>query len=184
MFLISKNGTKSLDVDVKSLGDPSIKVADLEDARREIISLSGIPAPYLGHMDVIELREQLVHINSTFATEISDLQEPITEGLNKLIDRISQIQDKKFTPSKYIQTGLIPPIVLILQLIEMTLSSVGNISGIFQQMNLDYDPYTFLKNYVSYLDWDEFQKDAEKYVGKTLAKNKLGSAEGDEGGGF
>ena len=51
MFLLSRNGVKSLDVEVQSLGDPSIKIADLEDARREIISLSGIPAPYLGYMD-------------------------------------------------------------------------------------------------------------------------------------
>jgi len=42
---------------------PTIRTADLEDARREIMSLSGIPPAYLGYADIIELREQLVHTN-------------------------------------------------------------------------------------------------------------------------
>ena len=45
LFILSKNGQSPVDVNVQSFGDPTIKVADLEDARREIISLSGIPAP-------------------------------------------------------------------------------------------------------------------------------------------
>jgi hypothetical protein len=50
-FLLQKNGQRALDVEVSANGDPTIKVADLEDARREIIALSGVPAPYLGYMD-------------------------------------------------------------------------------------------------------------------------------------
>ena len=61
MFVLTRQGQRPIDVEVTSHGDPSIKVADLEDSRREIIALSGIPAPYLGYMDVVELREQLVH---------------------------------------------------------------------------------------------------------------------------
>jgi hypothetical protein len=51
MFLISKNGQKSIDVEIASHGDPTVRVADLEDARREIMSLSGIPPAYLGYAD-------------------------------------------------------------------------------------------------------------------------------------
>jgi hypothetical protein len=51
LFVLSKNGTRALDVEVSSLGDPSVKVQDLEDSRREIVALSGVPAPYLGYMD-------------------------------------------------------------------------------------------------------------------------------------
>ena len=29
------------------MGDANIRVADLEDFRRELIALSGVPAPYL-----------------------------------------------------------------------------------------------------------------------------------------
>ena len=61
LYLLSRQGNKSLDVEITSLGDPSVKIQDLQDARSEIIALSGIPAPYLGYNEVIELREQLVH---------------------------------------------------------------------------------------------------------------------------
>jgi hypothetical protein len=47
LFVLSKNGTRALDVEVSSLGDPSVKVQDLEDSRREIIALSGVPAPLI-----------------------------------------------------------------------------------------------------------------------------------------
>lgn len=45
MFILSKNGVRALDVEVSAVGDPSVKVQDLEDWRREIIALSGVPAP-------------------------------------------------------------------------------------------------------------------------------------------
>lgn len=60
VFLISKGGQRTLDMELQSFGDTSIKVADLEDARRELIALSGIPASYLGYGDVVELQSQLV----------------------------------------------------------------------------------------------------------------------------
>jgi hypothetical protein len=136
MFIFSKQGQRALDVEVQNLGDPSIKVADLEDARREIIALSGIPAPYLGYMDVVELREQLVHSNVTFATEISDMQENDNDALSRMVDIIAEIKELGYKPSKYVKVSLIPPVVLIVQLIEMTLSSIGNIAGVFT--NLQY----------------------------------------------
>lgn len=43
-----KGGVSYLDMEVQSLGDSSVKIQDLEDARKELIALSGIPAPYLG----------------------------------------------------------------------------------------------------------------------------------------
>ena len=45
MMILTKKGTKFVDVDVQSLGDANIKMADLEDTRKEIIALSGVPAP-------------------------------------------------------------------------------------------------------------------------------------------
>ena len=72
---------------------PTIRVADLEDARKEIMSLSGIPPAYLGYADVIELREQLVHTNISFATEIIDMQEITTAGLTKFVDIFAEIFD-------------------------------------------------------------------------------------------
>lgn len=186
MFIFTKQGQRSLDVEVQNLGDPSIKVADLEDARREIIALSGIPAPYLGYMDVVELREQLVHSNVTFATEISDMQENDNESLTKLIDIIADVKQIGYKPSKYVKVSLIPPVVLIVQLIEMTLSSIGNIAGVFTNLQLPIDPYFFLEKYVPHIDWDKFKEAAQKDSIESKTRTELGSGanQGPGGGMF
>ena len=157
---------------------PTIRVADLEDARREIMSLSGIPPAYLGYADVIELREQLVHTNISFATEIIDMQEIITAGLTKFVDIVAEILHLRYKPSEYVQIKLIPPIVLILQLIEMTLSSIGNINGIFQTLQTPVDPYFFLKQYVPYIDWDAFKEAADQYTTTQKAKAEIDANKG------
>jgi len=178
MFIFSKQGQRALDVEVQNLGDPSIKVADLEDARREIIALSGVPAPYLGYMDVVELREQLVHTNVTFATEISDMQENDNECLSRIIDIIAEIKGMKYKPSKYVKVSLIPPVVLIVQLIEMTLSSIGNIAGVFTNLQLPIDPYFFLEKYVPHIDWKKFKEAAEEDSIDTKTRTDLGGGAG------
>jgi hypothetical protein len=163
MFILSKSGQKAIDVDVASHGDATIRVADLEDARREIMSLSGIPPAYLGYADVIELREQLVHTNVAFATEIVDIQEGISAGLTKIVDIIAKHSKMEIVPSDYISLQLIPPIQLMVQLIEMTLSSIGNMTSSFQTMQIPFDPYFLLEKYIPYIDWDSFKKKAKTY---------------------
>jgi len=183
MFIFSKQGQRALDVEIQNLGDPSIKVADLEDARREIIALSGVPAPYLGYMDVVELREQLVHTNVTFATEISDMQENDNESLTRLVDIIAEIKGWKHKPSKYVKVSLIPPVVLIVQLIEMTLSSIGNIAGVFTNLQIPIDPYFFLEKYVPHIDWAKFKEAAEEDSSEAKTKTDLGGGAGEQQGG-
>ena len=183
MFVITQGGQTPVDVDIQQMGDASIKTADLEDARREIIALSGIPAPYLGYMDVVELREQLVHSNVSFATEITDMQENDIRSLNQLIDIIAEVKNEGYRPSEYITVGLIPPVVLILQLIEMTLSSVGNISGVFQQMGIQIDPYFFLKQYVPHIDWDKFEDQSLQKQLDDKTKAEMGDTGEQSGGG-
>jgi len=168
IFTFRKAGVSHLDMEVQALGDTAVKVADLEDSRKELIALSGIPAPYLGYGDVVELQSQLVHINLAFATEISDSQEVVTKQLNKLIDSIADMIGFEIKPSDFMEVTLIPPTVLILQLIEMTAGASQNIIGVFQSLQLPIDPISFLKKYVPFLDWDQLQKDAEKYA---LQKN-------------
>jgi len=176
MFLISKGGQKAIDLEIESQGDPTIKIADLEDARREIMSLSGIPPAYLGFADVIELREQLVHTNVAFATEISDIQEGISENLTKLIDVVAQKTNFQYKPSDYIQIKLIPPIILMLQVIEMSLASIGNIAGTFQTMNIPIDPFFLLEKYIPYIDWTAFKEKASDYGKMVSAKMSLESS--------
>lgn len=160
LYLLSKQGNKSLDVEVTSLGDPSVKVQDLQDSRSEIIALSGIPAPYLGFNEVIELREQLVHANVTFATEIADIQESINDSTKELVNKIFLLTNPNNSNIDKLATiSLTPPTVLILQLIEMTMASVTNILNTFQSLQIPMDPYFLLQQYIPYINWNKF-KDA------------------------
>lgn len=129
-------------------------------------------------MDVVELREQLIHANVNFATEISDIQENCNQAITKIVDIIAEIEGKEYKPSKYYTFGLIPPVVLILQLIEMTMSSIGNIFGIFQTANIQFNPYSFLEKYVPYINWKEFRKESEEYLRKIDVKSAVENIEG------
>ncbi|MFW6219368.1 MAG: hypothetical protein ACOC33_00740 [bacterium] len=182
LYLLSKQGNKSLDVEISSLGDPSVKVQDLQDARSEIIALSGIPAPYLGFNEVIELREQLVHANVTFATEISDIQESINTSTNELIDKTKFIMGQNNSPTVHAKFNLTPPVVLILQLIEMTMGSVSNILSTFQNLQIPMDPYFILQQYVPYINWNKFKEAGKKYNLKSKTSSSMDNSEGQEGG--
>jgi hypothetical protein len=65
MIQLKKKGQPFVDFEIVQAGDPNVKTQDLEDARQELIALSGVPAPYLGYADAVDLREQLVNINVT-----------------------------------------------------------------------------------------------------------------------
>jgi hypothetical protein len=112
---------------------------------------------------VIELREQLVHTNVAFATEIAEIQEGISNGLTKFLDIVARNKNLGFVPSQYVSIQLIPPIVLMVQLIEMTLSSIGNMTSAFQSMMIPFDPYFLLEKYIPYIDWDSFKEKAKQY---------------------
>lgn len=179
MFVLSRNGQKDLDVEVTSHGDPTVRVADLDDNRREIMSLSGIPPACLGYADVIELREQLVHTNTSFATEIIDIQQNLSLGTTRVVDIVAEIKKIPIRPSKFSQVSLIPPIVLMLQLIEMTMGSIGNITGVFQTLQLPSDPYFLLQKYMPYIDWETYKKSADKFQGENLIKRDMDASNPD-----
>lgn len=101
------------------------------------------------------------------------MQDGISQGLTKFLDIIAEINKFEYVPSEYVAIGLIPPIVLMLQVIEMTLSSIGNISGVFQTMQMPIDPYFLLEKYVPYIDWDSFKVRAEKYMSETKTKEDI-----------
>ena len=102
----------------------------------------------------------------------------MNQAITKLVDIIAEIESIGYKPSKYYTFGLIPPVVLILQLIEMTMSSIGNIFGIFQTGNINFNPYSFLEKYVPYINWDEFKKESEEYIRKTDVKTAVENLEG------
>ena len=117
------------------------------------------------------------HANVSFSTEIIDIQENVNSGLSQLIDIIAEFEGLKIKPSDYFTISLIPPISLILQLIEMTMSSVGNILSVCQTANIDFDPYYFLQKYVPHIDWEDFKKHSEEYKRKLTVKAELQASE-------
>lgn len=152
-----------IDVAVQSLGDPHVYTEDLEDQRREIIALSGIPSSYLGWPEPMELREQLVHVNVSLATEISNIQENFNENIEKILDRIFYLCECKYKPSTYLKINLFPPVVLMLQLIESTLTSTSNIINIFRDIpNFSISPMVLLQKYVPYIDWTDMVSQGEQ----------------------
>lgn len=131
----------------------------------------------LGFGDTVELREQLVHANVAFATEIVDQQEMDNAAVNKIIDTIAEIKGLKYKPSDHVSISMIPPVVLILQLIEMTLSSIGNIAGVFTNMGVGMDPYFFLEQYIPHIDWKAFKEAANQRDLENRTKTQLGMAD-------
>jgi hypothetical protein len=168
---LRKKGQSFVDVDILQTGDPNVKVQDLEDARRELISLSGVPAPYLGFQDVVDLREQLINVNITFATEISTIQGVVSDGINEICNKVVGNYMKNFRTNNYINLEFNPPIILMLQLLETTSSSVGNILQTLSTIpGLKIDPLFLLKQYIPYMDWDAFENAGNKFVNNMKAQ--------------
>lgn len=180
VFAISHNGRTPVDFDIQQTGDPNVKTEDLKDLRQELVSLSGVPSPYLGMQDTVQLSEQLAHINQSFAVDISDQQQNDVDCLNQLMSKIAKVSGLKYDPTDYINVSLTPPVVLIIQLIESTLNSIGNIAGIFNNLQIPVDPYYLLEQYVPQIDWKTFKEKAKEYEKQQDAK---GAKEEQQGGG-
>ena len=135
--------------------------------------MTGIPPQFLNQGDSYELRDQLIQTNVAFATIISDMQECDNRALQKLIDILAELYGKSFIPSKFVKIKLIPPHVLMLQMIEMSLTSVGNIANVFQQIGMKIEPYQFLKQYVPHYDWDKFKDSVDDKEDLDVAKKGI-----------
>jgi len=180
IVLLSKKGQRFVDVDMQQMGDPNVRVADLEDFRRELIALSGVPAPYLGYNDAVELRDHLVHINVSFASEIINVQQVINESMQELTRKVGKILNLKENPNDYVRVSLRPPVILLLQMIETIMASITNIQQNLQATNLNFNPYYLLKRFLPTIDWDEFAEEAEEFEMFMKAKGK-NSEEGGPG---
>lgn len=171
LVLFSKKGQKFLDVEVQSLADTNSKISDLEDARRELISLSGVPASFLGFSDVVELRDQLISININFAMEIAQFQELVCAKLCELFDKTLAIYNvADYNLSDISIVHITPPTVLMLQLLEATIGSISNILSQTQQIKgVVIDPITLLKQYIPYINWDDLiEKGGENIIKSDL----------------
>lgn len=163
IILLSKKGQRYVDMDLQQMGDPNIRVADVEDFRRELIALSGVPAPYLGYNEVIELRDHLVHINVTFAAEIVSIQQVINSGIQEINRKVAKILTLNDNPNDFVKTTLRPPVILLLQMIETIMASISNIQQNLQVANISFNPYYLLKRFLPTIDWEEFSKEADMF---------------------
>lgn len=126
------------------------------------------------------MREQLVHVNVTFATEIISIQSVVNSGLGSLCDKIMSVLGYSDEASKYIRPSLKPPVILLLQMLESTMSSIGNIQMSFQSANINYNPYYLLKKFITSIDWEEFSNEAREYE---LFKKAQATQSPEQGGG-
>ena len=127
------------------------------------------------------MREQLVHVNITFATEIVSIQEVVNTGMNELFSKLGKIFKLEDDPGIYIKVSLRPPVVLLLQMIETVMASISNIQQNFQTTNIDFNPYYLLKRYLPTIDWDEFSKEAREFE---LFQKAQGKSDEQQPGGF
>lgn len=142
------------------MGDPNIKTNDLDNLKQELVSLSGIPSSHLNIPEAVDMREQLVNVNVNMAHEISSYQAIFNEQIMVLVDKIATKTGFADLPSNFVTLQLTPPTQLMLQLIEASLVSVGNIFSIFKDVpGVTINPISLLKRYVPYIDWEVMLKE-------------------------
>lgn len=116
------------------------------------------------------MREQLVHANVAMATEISNIQANFNTNMNKLIGRIAKILELP-SPTTHVEVALIPPSVLQLQMIELSITSVTNLINILSDMkSVHINPVSLLKKYIPFIDWNEIIKESELLNAKERTK--------------
>lgn len=106
----------------------------------------------------------MVNINITFATEIISIQNIINKALTEFNDKIAKRLGFDVIPSDYISIMLKPPVILLLQMLESTMSSIGNIQMSLQSVAVDFNPYYLLKKFIPNIDWDEFATQAREFA--------------------
>ncbi|MEO5348924.1 MAG: hypothetical protein H7836_04695 [Magnetococcus sp. YQC-3] len=77
--------------------------------------------------------EQLVHVNVMFATTISSIQHVVNTGLNDLMNKVASDLGFKDPLTDYVTVSLIPPVTLVLQLVEASITSVTNIQRVLME---------------------------------------------------
>jgi hypothetical protein len=181
-----KRGQDFINVETMQTGDPNIRVQDIEDLRRELIALSGIPSTYLGYNDM-DMREQLVNANIVFADDISTIQKQVNDGLTRLAARVSEIVN--FKPNhefkKNVRISTKPPTALMLQIIETSLNSISSFQRIFNEMpEIELDPYYFLKRFIPFIDWYQFEKESNDFKQRKQVSKEAGIPDPNQMGGF
>ena len=199
---ISQDGKRFVDFEIMPMHDRSLPINELETLKSDLVAASGIPSPMLGITDTYDLREQIVNVNIIFATKIDTFQTFINEALETLVNGVLKqlfiLNNKKqeaVSLSRYVDIKLNPPLVLVLQHLESTLSSATNIINLLNQASIPVDPVWMLKRFIKIIDWDAvkqsgiaFQNEQQLHQAiqqevQNVAQQAMPSAQGG-GGGF
>ena len=195
---ISQDGKRYVDLEMMPMHDRSLPVNELEPLKQDLIAASGIPSPMLGITDTYDLREQIVNVNIIFAQKIDSFQTYINESLEELVNGVLRQlfilngrKDDFNSISKYIDIKLNPPLVLVLQHLESTLSSSTNIVNLLNQVNIPTDPIWILKRFIKTIDWDavkqagvKFQQDQQTQQALQQEIQQALQPQQQQGGGF
>ena len=176
---VSVNGQRYVDMEVVQMHDRGLPVNDMGDLRNELIAATGIPSVYLNVADQADVRETLVNLNIGFANNISAYQDNIDEGLNKAVSIVFNIilenngyEETDVVLSNYFKIALNPPVILMLQAAEASISSVANIVGMLNGIQFTIDPQRILEQYIPQIDWEDLKKSGTTYI-KQEAKEQL-----------
>ena len=164
--ITDEHGNPAVDVQVQQLGQPQIRIEDIQEFKQDIAILSGIPSQRLGLQDNYELREKLVQTSIQFAEMISEIQDNLINQLLEFYDKILKISHPEsfgklnfniFT--SLLNISLHKPVNLKLLYYESIFTSISNIVNIFAQLsnagiNIDYK-HLFKKLAPNIVDWDE-----------------------------
>jgi len=192
MFEVLKDGQPILSQTMERLGDPNVRVQDIQDFKQDIAMLSNIPSMRLGFMDGAEIREKIVDANIQWSEMITDIQKNIELSINKLFDKIifETIEPKTtYIPTyNFVKVRMIRPIILnLLQLQNIVGTAGAIISTLTQIPNLanTLDIVKLLKELVPSVKWDELLKSdnpKEAEFDKLLNINKQQQEQSGGGG--
>ena len=170
---VSVNGQRYVDMEVVPMHDRGLPVNDMQDLRNELIAATGIPSVYLNINDQADVRETLVNLNIGFANNVSAYQDNIDDGVNKALNIVFNIilenngyKNVNFTLSNYFKIALNPPVILMLQAAEASISSVANIIGMLNGIDFHIDPQKILEQYIPQIDWADLKKSGDNFIKK------------------
>ncbi len=184
---VSVNGQRYVDMEIVPMHDRGLPVNDMQDLRNELIAATGIPSVYLNIADQADVRETLVNLNIGFANTVSSYQDNIDEGINKAVSIVFNIilenngyEETDVVLSNYFKIALNPPVILMLQAAEASISSVANIVGMLNGIQFTIDPQKILEQYIPQIDWKDLKKSGTTYI-KEEAKQTLMAPSADQG---
>jgi len=176
---ISVNGQRFVDMEVVPMGDRALPLNDMQELRNELIASTGVPSVYLNVGDQADMRETLVNLNIGFANTVSGIQDNVDEGTNTIFNTIFNIVlenndmvDDDFIITNYYKLGLNPPVVLLLQSAEASISSATNIIGMLKGVEFTINPKDLLQQYIPQMDWEKLESSGMDFI-KKLAKDNI-----------